>query len=115
MLDHETHILNLTEANKRVKEEPRWTLLYSALRTYGMKSAYPADWDDLLQRFLRDERLFQTFWYLHHKGHVSEVCKESCKRTMLCDLRSARSDDLRLCKDLVLETGKPAWKRKVLC
>ncbi|KAM9320676.1 sphingomyelin phosphodiesterase [Gastrophryne carolinensis] len=114
VLDHETYILNLTEANKRPGEEPRWTLLYSALATYGMKAAYPADWEELLQRFLRDDRLFQTFWYLHHKGHVSEVCEQSCKRTMLCELRSARSGDLRLCQDL-LPPGKAVWKRKVFC
>ncbi|XP_075707385.1 sphingomyelin phosphodiesterase [Rhinoderma darwinii] len=114
VLDHETYILNLTEANKRPNEVPRWSLLYSALNTYAMKSAYPADWEDLVQRFLRDDRLFQTFWFLHHKGHVGEVCQESCKTNVLCALRTGRSNDLRLCKDLDL-SGKPAQKRKSLC
>ncbi|KAM4796838.1 sphingomyelin phosphodiesterase [Rhinophrynus dorsalis] len=114
VLDHETYILNLTEANAGGKEEPRWTLLYSALKTYGMKSAYPADWDNLLHRFLQDERLFQTFWYLHHKGHVEEVCHESCKSTLLCTLRTGRSSDPQLCKDLRLP-GKPVWKRTRFC
>ncbi|XP_075440463.1 sphingomyelin phosphodiesterase [Ascaphus truei] len=114
VLDHETYILNLTEANARVREEPRWTLLYSAVKTYGMKSAYPADWDGLLQRFLKDERLFQTFWYLHHKGHVEEVCHESCKSTLLCALRTGRSDDPQLCKDL-RRPGQLLWKRPRFC
>ncbi|XP_068122580.1 sphingomyelin phosphodiesterase [Hyperolius riggenbachi] len=114
VLDHETYILNLTEANKREKEEPRWTFLYSALKTYGMKSAYPSDWDDLLQRFLKDETLFQTFWFLYHKGHVEEVCEQTCKSTLICMLRTARSSDLQLCKDLGLN-GEPTWKRKSLC
>ncbi|XP_075054548.1 sphingomyelin phosphodiesterase [Mixophyes fleayi] len=114
VLDHETYILNLTEANKNMKEKPQWKLLYSALNTYGMKFAYPSDWEDLAQRFLRDDGLFQTFWYLHHKGHVGEVCQESCKRSLLCDLRTGRSGDLQLCKDLKLD-GKPVWERKPRC
>ncbi|XP_073468770.1 sphingomyelin phosphodiesterase [Aquarana catesbeiana] len=113
VLDHETYILNLTEANKK-KEEPRWTFLYSALNTYGMKSAYPSDWDNLLKRFLQDESLFQTFWFLHHKGHVKEVCEPMCKRTVICILRTGRSSDPQLCKDLGLDR-KPNWKRKSLC
>ncbi|XP_072256802.1 sphingomyelin phosphodiesterase-like [Pyxicephalus adspersus] len=113
VLDHETYILNLTEANKQ-KEEAQWTFLYSALNTYGMKSAFPSDWDNLIQRFLQDEKLFQTFWFLHHKGHVNEVCEQTCKRTVICNLRTGRSSDPRLCKDLGLN-GKPTWKRKSFC
>ncbi|CAH2226161.1 sphingomyelin phosphodiesterase [Pelobates cultripes] len=114
VLDHETYILNLTQANAKVTEEPSWTLLYSAVKTYGMKSAYPSDWDNLIHRFLQDERLFQTFWYLYHKGHVEEVCKESCKSTLLCTLRSARSDDTQLCKDLKFAQNSD-WKPKRYC
>ncbi|XP_053313908.1 sphingomyelin phosphodiesterase [Spea bombifrons] len=114
VLDHETYILNLTEANARGHEEPRWTLLYRALQTYGMKSAFPAAWDELIGRFLKDERLFQTFWYLYHKGHVEEVCKESCKTTVLCTLRSGRSSDPQLCKDLG-STAPADWKPKRFC
>ncbi|KAM8976241.1 sphingomyelin phosphodiesterase [Pelodytes ibericus] len=114
VLDHETFILNLTEANAHQKEDPRWSQLYSAVKTYGMKSAFPADWDDLIHRFLQDERLFQTFWYLHHKGHVSELCKESCKSTLLCTLRSGRSSDPALCKDFK-STGKSDWKPRRYC
>ncbi|KAE8628367.1 hypothetical protein XENTR_v10007483 [Xenopus tropicalis] len=114
VLDHETYILNLTEANARPGQDPRWTLLYRALETYGMKSAFPADWELLTRRFLQDERLFQTFWYLHHKGHVDEVCQENCKTTLLCALRSGRSSDPELCKDLLLP-GKPLWERKQFC
>lgn len=114
VLDHETYILNLTEANKKPNEDPPWRLLYSALNTYGIKSAYPSDWDDLVQRFLQDDRLFQTFWFLHHKGHVGEACQESCKTSVLCSLRTGRSNDLQLCKDLDIY-GKPVYKKKSLC
>uniref|UniRef100_A0A8C5N3R3 Sphingomyelin phosphodiesterase n=1 Tax=Leptobrachium leishanense TaxID=445787 RepID=A0A8C5N3R3_9ANUR len=114
VLDHETFILNLTEANMKVKEDPQWSLLYSAVKTYSLKSAFPADWDDLVHRFLEDEKLFQTFWYLYHKGHVDEVCRESCKSTLLCTLRSGRSSDPQLCKDWRF-APKSVWKPKRFC
>ncbi|XP_066444653.1 sphingomyelin phosphodiesterase [Eleutherodactylus coqui] len=114
VLDHETYILNLTEANKKPNEVPQWSLLYSALSTYRMKSAYPSDWEDLVQRFIHDDQLFQTFWFLHHKGHVSEVCQEFCKTDVICGLRTGRSGDLQLCKDLD-GRGKLAHKKKSLC
>ncbi|XP_053564816.1 sphingomyelin phosphodiesterase [Bombina bombina] len=114
VLDHETYILNLTEANAKPKEEPKWIFLYSALRTYGMKSAYPADWDDLVMRLLSDDQLFQTFWFLHHKGHVDEVCHDTCKTTLLCSLQTGRSNDPQLCRNL-RTPGKPFWKRPQLC
>ncbi|XP_077155095.1 sphingomyelin phosphodiesterase isoform X1 [Ranitomeya variabilis] len=114
VLDHETYILNLTEANRKPSVTPQWTLLYSALNTYNLKSSYPSDWDQLVQRFFQDDLLFQTFWFLHHKGHVSEVCQEACKTNLLCVLRSGRSNDPKLCKDLVFN-GKTAQRRKSLC
>ncbi|XP_061557653.1 sphingomyelin phosphodiesterase isoform X2 [Phycodurus eques] len=100
VLDHETFILNLTEANHKSgepKENPKWTLLYRATETYGLASLFPSDLDKLVQGFFGDERLFQKFWYFRHKGHVSEPCKETCKTAILCFLRSGRYDLLQKC------------------
>ncbi|XP_043928971.1 sphingomyelin phosphodiesterase [Protopterus annectens] len=102
VLDYETHILNLTEAN-RPGGSPKWTLLYRAREAFGMETVFPADWKELIQTFLKDERLFQKFWYLYHKGHTSEVCQNACKMTTLCSLESGRSDDPQLCKHLSKE------------
>ncbi|XP_061658323.1 sphingomyelin phosphodiesterase isoform X2 [Syngnathoides biaculeatus] len=100
VLDHETYILNLTEANPKSGEpqkNPKWTLLYRATETYGLASLFPSDLDKLVQGFIGDERLFQKFWYLRHKGHVSEPCRETCKTALLCFLRSGRYDLLQRC------------------
>ncbi|MBN3300635.1 ASM phosphodiesterase, partial [Amia calva] len=99
VLDHETHILNLTEANNRTAS-PRWRLLYRAREAYGLETLFPADWDGLIKTFLQDDRAFKNFWYLNHKGHVSEPCKDTCKTTVLCFLRSGRSGDPQLCDSL---------------
>lgn len=108
VLDHETYILNLTKVNHRPgtatpgsasspDPDPKWTLLYRASKAYGLPSLFPADWNGLIQTFLRDDRVFQTFWYLRHKGHVSEPCMDICKTGIICFLLSGRYEDLKQC------------------
>ncbi|KAF7654514.1 hypothetical protein LDENG_00068850 [Lucifuga dentata] len=124
VLDHETYILNLTEANQSPGNHrasvpdpnPKWTLLYRATEAYGLPSVFPSDWDGLLQTFIKEDQVFQKFWYLRHKGHIAEPCTETCKTTLLCLLRSGRYDELQQCDllnyfegDLVLAA------RKTLC
>ncbi|XP_038034940.2 sphingomyelin phosphodiesterase [Anas platyrhynchos] len=119
VLDHETFILNLTEANVP-GAEPHWQRLYRAREAYGMASAFPADWDLLIRRFQDDERLFQRFWYHFHKGHLPrEPCLEACKAALLCALRTGRSADPSLCR--VLRPARPfrqilqLWRQRQLC
>lgn len=103
VLDHETYILNLTEANNSPgkpdgpEKNPKWTLLYRATQAYGLTTMFPSDCNGLMQTFLKEDHVFQKFWYLRHKGHVSEPCKETCKTTLLCFLRSGRYDELEQC------------------
>ncbi|XP_078078761.1 sphingomyelin phosphodiesterase isoform X2 [Mustelus asterias] len=117
VLDHETYILNLTEANESVN--PKWFLLYRLREAYGMETIFPADMDNLISRFLRDDRLFQRYWYLYHKGHTAQVCKEACKTVTICAMRTGRADDPALCKDLYKELTfrkmHSLWKRPRMC
>lgn len=99
VLDYETHILNLTVANEH-GSSPKWTLLYRAQEAFGMKNVFPADWQELIQTFLKDDKLFQKFWYFYHKGHTTEVCQNACKMATLCALESGRSDDPQQCMHL---------------
>lgn len=123
VLDHETYFLNLTEANHHgpgapgsPEPSPKWKLLYRASKAYGLTTVFPADYNRLLQTLIKDDQVFQKFWYLRHKGHVSEPCKETCKTTVLCLLRSGRSDDLEQCDLLGGFGGNLARAaRKTLC
>lgn len=107
VLDHETYILNLTKANHggpaapwTPDPNPKWTLLYRAREFFQLPSLFPSDMNGLLQTFYKDDAVFQNFWYLRAKGHVSEQCKETCKTTTLCFLRSGRHDILEQCSQL---------------
>uniref|UniRef100_A0A8D0GAV7 Sphingomyelin phosphodiesterase n=1 Tax=Sphenodon punctatus TaxID=8508 RepID=A0A8D0GAV7_SPHPU len=119
VLDHETFILNLTEANAP-GAVPRWQRLYRAREAYGLPSVFPADWDQLLKRFQADERLFQRFWYLLHKGHPPpEPCRQPCKTAMLCALRTGRSADPGLCHplhhNLPFARIQAHWRQRRFC
>lgn len=122
VLDHETYILNLTEANhspgapSSPEQNPKWTLLYRATEAYGLTSLFPSDYDGMLQTFIKDDRVFQKFWYLRFKGRVSAPCQEMCKTTLLCFLRSGRYDELEQCDFINGFGGNLARAaRKTLC
>eukprot|EP00066_Takifugu_rubripes_P006537 XP_003971403.1 PREDICTED: sphingomyelin phosphodiesterase [Takifugu rubripes] len=113
VLDHETYILNLTEANHspgsgKPVQDPKWELLYRAREAYALPSLFPADLDTLIQTFVKDDRFFQKFWYFKHKGHVSEPCKDACKTTEICLLRSGLQEDLGKC------TGHHGFVKKLI-
>lgn len=116
VLDHETYILNLTEANHSPEKDPKWTLLYRATDTYGLSTLFPSDCNGLIRTFINDDPVFQKYWYLRFKGHVSEPCKEVCKTVVLCYLQSGRSDELKQC-DLFSGFGGSSARavRKTLC
>uniref|UniRef100_H0WLG5 Sphingomyelin phosphodiesterase n=2 Tax=Otolemur garnettii TaxID=30611 RepID=H0WLG5_OTOGA len=119
VLDHETYILNLTQANMP-GATPHWQRLYKALETYGLPNALPAAWHNLVYRMRSDKQLFQTFWFLYHKGHPPpEPCGTPCRLTTLCAQLSARADSPALCRHLVpdgnLQDIQSLWSRKVFC
>lgn len=119
VLDHETFILNLTEANVP-GAVPHWKRLYGARETYQLATAFPLDWDLLVRRLQTDERLFQRFWYLMHKGHPPQTpCQEACKSALLCALRTGRAMDPRLCEPLKpvlsFQEIQAQWRRRQLC
>uniref|UniRef100_A0A3B1IIZ6 Sphingomyelin phosphodiesterase 1 n=1 Tax=Astyanax mexicanus TaxID=7994 RepID=A0A3B1IIZ6_ASTMX len=121
VLDYDTFILNLTLANgyadgqdglAKPQPDPVWSLLYRASTAYDMPILFPSNWDALIKNFLTDDRVFQKFWYLMHKGHVSEPCKDTCKTSLICFLRSGRYDLLQQCD--LLNPGL-CWIKAVFC
>lgn len=119
VLDHETYILNLTEANAPAAT-PHWKRLYRARETYGLPDALPASWHNLVYRMRDNEQLFQTFWFLYHKGHPpSEPCGTPCRLATLCAQLSARADSPALCRHLMPNGSLPeahrSWSRTLLC
>ncbi|XP_063982786.1 sphingomyelin phosphodiesterase-like [Diachasmimorpha longicaudata] len=92
VIDHETWVMNLQEAN--VRGFPTWRKLYSAQRAYGMQSLLPRDWDALFHEMINDTTIFNRYYKFYHKNSASRPpCDESCRKQLLCDIRSGRSRD----------------------
>lgn len=60
MIDHETWIMNLKEAN--LYDFPIYYKLYSARAAYGMIGLRPADWDDMINNMTDDQEKFDLYY-----------------------------------------------------
>lgn len=60
VIDHETWILNLEEAN--LIDMPVWRKSYSARDAYNMLGLRPIDWDDFIKKMMNDDDLFRLYF-----------------------------------------------------
>ncbi|XP_031624227.1 sphingomyelin phosphodiesterase-like [Contarinia nasturtii] len=100
VVDHETWILDLEEAN--ILNNPIWRKSYSAKHAYSMKGLRPIDWDGLIKRMENDDDLFDLYFRNYWKqSPFRPECDTECKRDILCQAKSGRSHDKsHLCPDL---------------
>ena len=63
MQDYSTWMFNLTAANEvgRAKD-PEWFQLYQAKKEYNLTDLSPSSLDELIQRLLVDDGLFQLYF-----------------------------------------------------
>jgi len=90
LVDYHQYFANLTLANDQNK--PEWTLAYSAMSAYGLSDMSAASWLDLVNRFQKDDALFQKWWSFFHALYPSKPCTQDCKRDSICDMLSATPD-----------------------
>jgi sphingomyelin phosphodiesterase len=103
IMDHETFIYNLTEANNApVGSALPWKKLYGAKETFGLKSFRPVDLYDLAYRMLFDDTLFQNYWKAYQKdSHTKNKCtSDECMLDYVCDMVIANSGDYSHCEKM---------------
>lgn len=110
VLDHETWVMNLDEANR--DGIPRWYQLYSAKRAYNMRNLLPEEWNGLVYKMALDDDLFEKYLRFYWKNSVArEECDAECKKRMLCDLKSGRSNDRKnTCAKINKQIENREWK-----
>ncbi|XP_059171995.1 sphingomyelin phosphodiesterase-like [Physella acuta] len=96
VLDYDSIYLNLTEANQ--SGYPTWKYSYSPKKLYNMTSLYAADWNNLINRLQSDDHMFQIFNLYRNNLYPSAPCEDQCKKDLLCEIISGRSNDPDLCK-----------------
>ena len=61
LVNHETWILNITDANIKGNTESAWFKEFSAKETYGLKDLRPESYYDFVLRMVDNRTLFETF------------------------------------------------------
>ncbi|CAO1430795.1 unnamed protein product, partial [Diamesa tonsa] len=112
VIDHETWIMNLKEAN--LYDFPIYYKLYSARAAYGMIGLRPADWDDMINNMTDDQEKFDLYYKNYWKNSpVRPACDADCRKKILCDAKSARSHDRKhFCASVEakLDSSDNGWK-----
>jgi len=100
VLDHETWVTDLGEANRLRSPELTWYKLYTAKEAYNLKDLSPSSWEDLVMSMYKNKRLFNMYYRFYNKNSpVAPPCDEECTTRLLCDIRSGRSHAReQLCK-----------------
>ncbi|CAF3487160.1 unnamed protein product [Rotaria socialis] len=101
VLDHRTVIMNLTASNSYNK-----TIFvdeYGARDAYQMQNLFPLDWHNLTQRMQNDiDGPLMTLAYTYYTKSYSNgaKCDHECRRSLLCNFKTARSDDPHACDSI---------------
>ncbi|XP_035688596.1 sphingomyelin phosphodiesterase-like isoform X2 [Branchiostoma floridae] len=105
VVNQQTYIMNLTEAN--LTDKPTWQLEYDTKEAYNMSSMTPADWDKFIQRLEKDTELFKTFYrYMYKSQRTDQPFTQKRRTAVICDLKTARSNDPSMCT----LTPEVTWK-----
>jgi sphingomyelin phosphodiesterase len=85
--------MNLTESNSQ-----NTTIFQDA---YQMKNLFPTDWDNLLERLQNDiDGPLMSLVHKYYRKSYDTECDHTCRRGLLCTLKSARSDDPHVCDSI---------------
>uniref|UniRef100_A0A1X7UA88 Saposin B-type domain-containing protein n=1 Tax=Amphimedon queenslandica TaxID=400682 RepID=A0A1X7UA88_AMPQE len=91
VLDHDTYILNITDAN--LTNKPKWIHEYSAKDAYNMTNLSPDSWLSLLKEFLTNNDLFLKYYhYISKSFDMESQCSGDCQHSTICSCLSTFSN-----------------------
>ncbi|CAF1108747.1 unnamed protein product [Adineta steineri] len=97
-LDHRTVIMNLTATN--LYNKTIFIDEYDARDAYQMENLFPNDWNNLIERLKNDldGPLMGLAYQYYTKSYAhGNQCDHHCRRGLLCNFITARSDDIHAC------------------
>lgn len=62
IMDHETWVFDLKEANKNASNEIQWFKLYSGSEAYGLPDVTPESMGTLIEKLATDSSIFKKFY-----------------------------------------------------
>lgn len=102
VLEHETYVMNLTEAHET--GVGRIYQLYNARELYGMDGLTPQDWQNLAERMAEDRSLFDHYFENFVSvgdPYLAAGCDDLCYEQRLCDMVTSSRNDLDHCNTLL--------------
>lgn len=101
ILDAESWIFNLTEANTNASLNPTWLKLYSFKEEYGVGSLNATELDTLTHKLAGNESLLQKY-SRHYDKDAGSGCGTDCLRNRLCYMATSQMGDYTQC-DILLQ------------
>ncbi|CAF3526154.1 unnamed protein product [Rotaria socialis] len=101
VLDHRTVIMNLTATN--MYNQTIFMDEYVARDAYQMENLFPNDWHELIERLKNDidGPLMGLVYQYYTKSYANGAqCDHNCRRGLLCDFISFRSEDPHSCDSI---------------
>lgn len=89
VIDHETWIYNLTEANLNASSSPNWFRQYTFSEAYNVTDLSPASLDELMTSFASDPELLTLYWMQYVKmgdPSLADGCENECLSKLLGEI-----------------------------
>lgn len=89
VIDHETWIYNLTEANLNATISPNWFREYTFTDAYNVTDLSPASLDELMTTFALQPELISTYWMYKVKmgdPSLEDGCEYECLAKHLSEI-----------------------------
>lgn len=104
ILDSETWIYNLTEANLKGNATPKWFKLYSFKEAYGVESLSPTSLDRLVQNMATNRSLleqYSRYFVKEADTALARGCDTKCLEEKLCEIATAETGNSIQCNILM--------------
>ncbi|KAM8706651.1 hypothetical protein ACLKA7_010850 [Drosophila subpalustris] len=102
VLDHQTWIFNLTEANLQPDVSPNWYKEYEFSQDFTSNTS-PAGIDQLLQEMAEKPSVLRKFWRFkvtQADPKLNAGCDDDCLSSTICRLATSNFKDRKRCREL---------------
>uniref|UniRef100_A0A336LTD4 Sphingomyelin phosphodiesterase n=1 Tax=Culicoides sonorensis TaxID=179676 RepID=A0A336LTD4_CULSO len=103
VIDFESYMFNLTEANLHPYQNPHWFKSYSFKKTWNLPDLSPESMNGLVERLVADDNENYTYWTQRIKNgepYLQSGCQGKCLENNVCRIVTTSFGDNRKCKEL---------------
>ncbi len=98
MIDYMQYNSDLIVANEIGRLN--FTYIYSPRQTYQMKDLSVKSWINLINRFIKNDKLFQLWYKFYHGLALNENCDKKCKLHHICYMLYSTNKGTEYCQNM---------------